>query len=42
MQFCRLYSGDDGKSHFEDFDQNEGAKHFLTALTSRLWFLRTI
>ena len=33
MQFCRLYTGDDGKSHFEDFDQSQGSKQFLTALT---------
>ena len=32
MQFCRIYTGADGKSHFEDFDQNQGAKHFLTGL----------
>ena len=29
MQFCRLYTGADGKSHFEDLDQKEGSKHFL-------------
>jgi hypothetical protein len=29
MQFCRLYTGDDGKSHFEDLDQKEGSQHFL-------------
>ena len=29
MQFCRLYTGDDGKSHFEDLDQKEGSKYFL-------------
>jgi hypothetical protein len=32
VQFCRMYTGDDGKSHFEEFDQNEGAKLFQTAL----------
>ena len=32
MQFCRIYTGADGLSHFEDFDQNQGAKHFLTGL----------
>jgi hypothetical protein len=31
MQFCRLYSGDDGQSHFEDLDQGEGSKHFLAS-----------
>ena len=34
MQFCRLYSGDDGKSHFEDLDQDEGSKHFLTSVAA--------
>jgi hypothetical protein len=34
MQFCRLYSGDDGKSHFEDLDQKEGSKHFLTSVAA--------
>jgi len=32
MQFCRIYTGADGKSHFEDLDQTQGAKHFLTGL----------
>ena len=35
MQFCRMYTGDDGKSHFEEFDQNEGAKFFQSALTAK-------
>jgi hypothetical protein len=29
MQFCRLYTGTDGKSHFEDLEQNEGAREFM-------------
>ena len=29
MQFYRLYTGDDGKSHFEDLEQKAGSKHFL-------------
>src|SRR5688572_384335 len=29
MQFCRLYTGNDGKSHFEDLEQQEGSLHFL-------------
>ena len=33
MQFCRMYTGDDNKSHFEDLDQSQGAKFFLTALS---------
>jgi hypothetical protein len=33
MQFCRLYTGDDGKSHFEELDQREGSQFFLTPLT---------
>lgn len=32
MQFCRLYTGNDGKSHFEELDQAEGSKHFLAQL----------
>ena len=32
MQFCRLYTGNDGKSHFEELDQAEGSKHFLAPL----------
>jgi hypothetical protein len=30
MQFCRIYSGDDGQSHFEDLPQSNGSQHFLT------------
>ena len=33
MQFCRIYSGDDGQSHFEDLPQTEESKHFLTHLS---------
>jgi hypothetical protein len=33
MQFCRLYSGDDGKSHFEDLPQSEESKFFQTSLS---------
>ena len=32
MQFCRLYTGNDGQSHFEELDQAEGSKHFLAPL----------
>ena len=35
MQFCRLYSGDDDKSHFEDLDQQEGSKHFLNSVAAK-------
>jgi hypothetical protein len=31
MQFCRLYTGTDGQSHFEDLDQREGADEFMKA-----------
>ena len=34
MQFCRLYTGNDGKSHFEELDQAESSEAFLD---SRLW-----
>jgi quercetin dioxygenase-like cupin family protein len=35
MQFCRLYSGSDGKSHFEDLAQTAESKFFLTNLTAK-------
>ena len=35
MQFCRLYSGDDGKSHFEDLEQQEGSKYFLNSVAAK-------
>jgi hypothetical protein len=31
MQFCRLYTGADGKSHFEELDQQEGSDYFVTS-----------
>jgi quercetin dioxygenase-like cupin family protein len=33
MQFCRIYTGEDGQSHFEDLDQSQGSKYFLTNLS---------
>jgi hypothetical protein len=35
MQFCRLYTGDDGKSHFEELGQHEGSKFFLTTIAAK-------
>jgi len=32
MQFCRIYTGADGQSHFEDLPQTEESKHFLADL----------
>ena len=32
MEFYRLYTGDDGKSHFEELDQAESSKHFSQPL----------
>jgi hypothetical protein len=29
MQFCRMYTGSDGKSHFEELDQSQGAPEFM-------------
>lgn len=29
MQFCRLYTGSDGKSHFEEMDQGQTSKEFF-------------
>jgi hypothetical protein len=31
MQFCRIYTGEDGKSHFEELDQNANSRHFLVS-----------
>jgi hypothetical protein len=30
-----MYTGDDGKSHFEELDQSQGAKFFLTTITAK-------
>jgi quercetin dioxygenase-like cupin family protein len=35
MQFCRLYTGEDGKSHFEDLAQTDGSKYFLQNLSAK-------
>jgi hypothetical protein len=35
MQFCRLYTGADGKSHFEDLNQNQGSHYFLDTITTK-------
>ena len=35
MQFCRLYTGADGKSQFEELDQKEGSQFFLTTITPK-------
>ncbi len=35
MQFCRLYTGNDGKSHFAELDQAESSEHFLAPLAVR-------
>jgi hypothetical protein len=35
MKFCRLYSGADGKSHFEDMDQSQASADFLTSLPAK-------
>jgi len=35
MQFCRLYSGDDGKSHFEDLEQTGASIYFLQNLPAK-------
>lgn len=29
MQFCRLYTGADGQSHFEELDQTQASKLFF-------------
>lgn len=35
MKFCRLYTGEDGKSHFEDLDQSQSSTHFLTTFPAK-------
>ena len=35
MQFCRMYTGDDGKSHFEELDQTQGSQYFLSTITAK-------
>lgn len=35
MQFCRMYTGDDGKSHFEELDQNEGSRFFSGTIAAK-------
>ena len=35
MQFCRMYTGDDGKSHFEELDQAPGGKFFLSTIAAK-------
>lgn len=32
MQFCRLYTGDDKQSHFEDLDQTKAGEFVLKTL----------
>jgi hypothetical protein len=35
MQFCRMYTGADGKSHFEELDEKAGAPFFLTNIAAK-------
>jgi len=35
MQFCRLYTGSDGQSHFEDIPQQEGSQFFLSTIAAK-------
>jgi hypothetical protein len=35
MQFCRMYTGADGKSHFEELDQSSVGQCFLTNITAK-------
>ncbi|MGZ8436113.1 MAG: hypothetical protein ACXW6T_17710 [Candidatus Binatia bacterium] len=35
MQFCRIYTGSDGKSHFEELDQTPGGKSFLSTIAAK-------
>ena len=35
MQFCRLFTGSDGESHFEELDQSQGAPEFIKSHAAR-------
>jgi hypothetical protein len=35
MIFCRLYTGTDGKSHFQELDQSPGAQEFMKTHSAR-------
>jgi len=35
MQFCRMYTGADGKSHFENLDQTLGSQFFLSTIGAK-------
>jgi hypothetical protein len=35
MHFCRLYTGDDNRSHFEDLDQTRSSSFFLGAIAAQ-------
>ena len=35
MQFCRMYMGEDGKSHFEELEQQQGAKSFDSRIDAK-------
>jgi len=35
MQFCRMYTGEDGKSHFEELEQQQGAKSFDSRIDAK-------
>lgn len=40
MQIYRLYTGSDGKSHFEELDQAEGSEHFLKPIAVKTLVLK--
>ena len=35
MQFYRMYTGEDGKSHFEELEQQQGAKSFDSRIDAK-------
>lgn len=35
MQFCRMYTGEDGKSHFADLDQSQLSEFFLKPINAK-------
>ncbi len=35
MQFCRMYTGNDGKSHFEELEQTQSSQFFLSTIAAK-------
>jgi len=35
MQFCRMYTGADAKSHFEELEQTQSSQFFLSTIAAK-------